>query len=89
MGKGEVMTQAGAWATYDRWLEDDRILFLGEPSVPQEIDRAFRRMSRLRRPARKDWADSYLVAFALVSDLTLVTFDRALHDKAQRAILLK
>ena len=36
-----------------------------------------------------DWADAYLAAFAAVSDLTVVTFDRALHGKARQAIILK
>jgi hypothetical protein len=86
MGKGEVMSQAEAWAAYDRWLEDDRVSFLSEPP---EIERAFPALSRLKQPAPKDWADSYLTAFAMASDLRLVTFDRALHAKARRAIILK
>ena len=86
MGKEEVMSQAEAWETYDRWLGDSRVSLLEEPPA---IERAFRSMSRLRHPAPKDWADSYLAAFALVSGLTLVTFDRALRGKASQAILLK
>ena len=86
MGAREVMSQAEAWETYDRWLEDDRVSLSDEPPA---LERAFRAMSRLRHPAPKDWADSYLAAFASESDLTLVTFDRTLHSRAQRAILLK
>ena len=86
MGSDEVMSQAGAWEAYDRWLEDDRISLLAEPP---ELEEAFRALSRLQRPAPKDWADTYLAAFALVSDLTLVTFDEALHRKARQAVLLR
>ncbi len=83
MGVEEVMSQSAAWKSYDRWLQDDRVSFLAEPPG---LEDAFRATSRLRRPAPKDWADSYLAAFALVSNLTLVTFDQALHRKARLAI---
>jgi hypothetical protein len=86
MGKDEMMGQGEAWAAYDRWLEDDRVSFLSEPP---EIERAFRALSLLKQPAPKDWADSYLAAFAMASDLRLVTFDRALQAKARQAIILK
>lgn len=82
MGSDEVMSQGAAWQAYDRWLQDDRISFLAEPPALEE---AFRAMSRLRRPAPKEWADSYLAAFALVTDLTLVTFDHALHQRKPAA----
>jgi uncharacterized protein len=85
MGNDEVMSQRAAWQAYDRWLQDDRVSFLPEPPALEEN---FRSMSQLRHPAPKDWADSYLAAFAAVSDLTLVTFDQALHRKARQAIRL-
>jgi hypothetical protein len=81
----EVMTQPHAWAAYDRWLNDPRVEFVDEPS---EIEARFRALTRLRQPATKDWADSYLAAFATVGHLTLVTFDRGLQSKAKSAILL-
>jgi len=80
------MTQPEAWKAYDRWFEDDRISFLDEAP---DTEKTFRSLSGLRRPAPKDWADSYLAAFALVSDLTLVTFDRALQGRARQAVILK
>lgn len=83
---GEVMNQPQAWQTYDRWLEDDRVSFLEEPP---RLERAFRDLTRLRRPATKDWADSYLCAFAAASQLTLVTFDRTLSRKSRHSQLLK
>jgi toxin-antitoxin system PIN domain toxin len=81
----EVMNQPQAWQTYDRWLQDDRVACLDEPSG---LERIFRSLTRLRRPATKDWADSYLCAFASASQLTLVTFDRSLSRRASHSRLL-
>ncbi len=81
----EVMNQPRAWQTYDRWLQDDRVACLDEPSG---LERFFRSLTRLRRPATKDWADSYLCAFASASQLTLVTFDRSLSRRASNSRLL-
>ncbi len=79
MGEEDVLSQAGAWQVYDRWLADDRVLFLEE--LPN-LERGFRMFSRQQRPAPKDWSDSYLCAFAETSGLRLVTFDGAFHSKA-------
>jgi len=81
----EVMTQPQAWAAYDRWHQDLRVEFVEEPA---EIDGRFRALTRLRQPATKDWADSYLAAFATVGQLTLVTFDRGLRAKAKSVVLI-
>jgi hypothetical protein len=44
----------------------------------------------LRTGARpKDWADSYLLAFANSSELTLVTFDRGFLHRYQHVIVLR
>lgn len=86
MGPNEVMVQAEAWATYDRWLGDERISFLDEPP---EVESAFRAVTQSGQAAPKDWADSYLAAFAETAQLTLVTFDQAFSNKARQLILLK
>src|SRR5262245_33100962 len=78
----EVMTQPQAWSACDRWLEDPRVEFVDEPA---ELETRVRTLTRLRQPATKDWADSYLAAFATVGHLTLVTFDRSLQSKAKTA----
>lgn len=85
MGPDDVMTQRAAWLAYDRWREDERVGFLDEPV---DLEPRFRALTRLRHPATKDWADSYLSAFAETSELTLVTFDIALRAKADRTVLL-
>lgn len=81
----DVLTQAGAWAAYDRWQQDDRVRFVDEPP---EIEAAFRRRTRLRQAAPKAWADAYLAAFAEASQLTLVTFDQAFRGKVKPLVLL-
>jgi hypothetical protein len=81
----EVMTQPRAWVAYDRWLQDPRVTFVDEPP---EIEPRFRTLTRQRQPATKDWADSFLAAFATMGRLTLVTLDRGLRTKAKSAILL-
>jgi uncharacterized protein len=81
----EVMTQPEAWAAYDQWHQDPRVDVVHEPA---EIEERFRTLTRLRQPAAKDWADSYLVAFATAGKLTLVTFDRGLRAKAKSLIVL-
>lgn len=86
MGSDEVMSQEEAWGAYDQWLQDGRVGFLDEPAG---LEAPFRGMTRLRRPAPKDWADSYLAAFAGVAQLTLVTFDRAFRNKAKQLLQLK
>lgn len=81
----EVMTQPHAWAAYDRWLQDPRVELVEEPAA---IETRFRALTRLRQPATKDWADSYLAAFATIGQLMLTTFDKGLRAKAKSAVLL-
>ena len=81
----EVMTQPEAWRAYDRWQQDDRVELMNEPS---NLEPRFRRLTRRPSPATKDWADSYLAAFAASGELTVVTFDRALRRKTKPLILL-
>jgi toxin-antitoxin system PIN domain toxin len=85
MGQNEVMAQAEAWKIYDRWLQDDRIGFLDEPA---EIEPPFRALTQSGQAAPKDWADSYLAAFAMAAQLTLVTFDRGIATKVTQSVLL-
>ena len=81
----DAMNQANAWKACDRWIADDRVGFVEEPA---DLDPIFRSLSQLQRPAPKDWADSYLAAFAIASQLTIVTFDRVLRGKAGNGLLL-
>jgi toxin-antitoxin system PIN domain toxin len=86
MGADHAKTQVEAWRAYERWLEDDRIEFLDEPSG---FETEFRAITRPGNLSPKDWADSYLAAFARVSGLNLVTFDRALQAKSGDVVPLR
>ena len=72
-------------ATAAAWFADPRVTLVDEPAG---IETRFRALTRRRQPATKDWADSFLAAFATVGQLTLVTVDRGLQVRAKSAILL-
>jgi uncharacterized protein len=86
MGPDQAKSQQEAWKAYDRWLQDGRIEFLDEPGG---LETQFRALTRSPRASPKDWADSYLLAFASAADLRLVTFDQALRSKSPNSVLLR
>ena len=86
MGEDKVLSQTEAWAVYDRWIQDDRVSFVEESLA---LEARFRVLTQDERPAAKDWADSYLYAFAETADLRLVTFDQALRQKGSNVLLLQ
>ena len=86
MGEDEVLSQNEAWSVYDRWTEDDRVLYIEESSA---LEARFRALTRHERPEPKDWGDSFLYAFAETADLRLVTFDHALRQKGTNVQLLQ
>ena len=69
MGR-DTKSMAEAWNLWDRVWADDRVIFLPEP---EEIEREFRARSRLSSRSPKVWADAYLLAFASVAGLKLIT----------------
>jgi uncharacterized protein len=81
-----VLSQASAWDVYGDWLENGRSSYVDEPPA---IEHSFRSSSQSRQVAPKDWADSYVSAFAQVSGLKLVTFDQALQRRTAGSVLLK
>ena len=82
----KVLSQAEAWDFYDDWLENGHAAYVEEPPA---IELTFRSLSGSGQVAPKDWADSYVSAFAQVSGLRLVTFDHALQRRTAGAVLLK
>ena len=86
MGEEEVLSQNEAWLVYDRWIEDDRVLYVEESSA---LEVRFRALTQNERSAPKDWGDSFLYAFAETADLHLVTFDQALRQKGTNVLLLQ
>ena len=81
----ETLTQTGAWAVYDRWVNKGGATYLEEPFG---IETEFRFYAQRPTPSPKEWGDSYLVAFAAAASLPLVTFDKGLSQRYARSILL-
>jgi hypothetical protein len=81
----DTKTMAGAWALWDRIWADSRIVFFAEPD---ELETEFRSRSRLSSRSPKVWADAYLLAFAAVAGMKLVTFDRALKSRGPSVLVL-
>ena len=77
MGK-DVKMMHGAWDLWDHVCADDRIEFVSEPDA---IESEFRSLSSLRSMSPKVWVDAYLLAFASVAGLKLITFDRGLRSR--------
>jgi toxin-antitoxin system PIN domain toxin len=86
MGPDLSIGQQEARKAYDRWLQDERIVFLEEPA---DLEPEFRALSRSPQASPKQWADSYLLAFAAAADLRLVTFDQALRQTGANLLLLE
>ena len=81
----DVRKMPGAWELWDKVCADDRVAYLSEPEA---IEPEFRRQSTLSSSSPKVWADSYLLAFATVGGLKLVTFDRALRSRGSEVLVL-
>lgn len=74
-----------AWKLWDETTADSRISFLDEPAL---VGETFRLLSQLPSATPKVWADAYLLAFASVAGLKLVTFDRALKARGSEVLVL-
>ena len=81
----DTKSMSQAWSVWDRIWADDRVSFLAEPEA---IEKEFRSRSRLSTRSPKIWADAYILAFASVADLKLVTFDRALRSHSADVLVL-
>jgi toxin-antitoxin system PIN domain toxin len=84
MGK-DVKNMPQAWDLWDKIWADHRIAFLPEPDG---LEKEFRKHSRLSSRSPKVWADAYLLAFASVASVKLVTFDRALESRGADVLIL-
>lgn len=78
-----AMSLKKAWVVYENWLADPAVAFHPEP---QMIEERFRLISESLgdQPAAKAVGDCYLLAYALETRSTLVTFDKALLALAQK-----
>jgi toxin-antitoxin system PIN domain toxin len=81
---GKPLTMKEAWRVFDRFFEDDRVVFTAEPA---DVETRFRKYTAGRRISPKVWADAWLLAFAQTALGTLVTFDRALAARGARCLL--
>jgi|SRR5215813_1291294 len=81
----DTKSMSDAWNLWDRIWADDRVVFLPEP---EDIERQFRSHSKLSSWSPKVWADAYLLAFASVAGLKLVTFDQALRSRGVDVLVL-
>jgi hypothetical protein len=83
MGK-DTKTMSEAWSLWDRIWADSRIVFIPEP---HGLEKEFRSRSRMSSRSPKVWADAYLLAFASVAGLKLITFDRALKSHGAHVVI--
>lgn len=81
---GKPLTIAQAWRVYDRFFEDDRVVFVAEP---READQGFRQRAVGRQASPRIWADAWLLAVAAGAGGVLVTFDNALAARGAHCLL--
>jgi len=81
---GKPLNIAQAWRVYDRFYDDDRVIFIAEPS---EVDRKFREKAVGRLASPKIWADAWLLALAQAAKGILITFDKALGSRGAHCLL--
>jgi uncharacterized protein len=82
----DTKSMSEAWSLWDRIWADDRVIFLPEP---EDIEREFRTRSRWSGRSPKVWADAYILAFASVAGLKLITFDQALRSHGENVVVLQ
>jgi uncharacterized protein len=68
-----------AWAIFDEWVIRGGVEMLDEPA---NVEREFRRDSRLHSGKGSHWTDSYLLSIASQYNLRLVTLDAALAKRS-------
>jgi len=73
-----------AWRVYDRFYDDERVIFLAEPP---EVERRFREKAVGRMASPRLWADAWLLAVAHAAEGVLVTFDHALGPRGAHCLL--
>jgi toxin-antitoxin system PIN domain toxin len=81
----QVMSQAGAWAYYDRLLGVSGITFLSEP---EDLEVHLRGLTHTERVSPNAWPDAYLGAFAAAGGHRVVTFDRDFSQWPELDVLL-
>ena len=68
----DVIAPPQAWEVYKKFRTDPRIVFIEEPA---ELEKVWIEISDTADFKQNLWTDSYLAAFAMAGDYTIVTFD--------------
>ena len=68
----DVVTLKEAWQVYQKFIKDERVIFLPEPAGIEEV---WRKLTQGSTSATNTWTDAYLCAFASVRNLRVVSFD--------------
>lgn len=84
MGK-DVQSMSEAWTLWDSVWSDERIAFVAEPEA---FEKEFRARTHGSGRSPKVWADAYLVSFATLLKVKLITFDRALQQGGAEVLVL-
>jgi uncharacterized protein len=80
---GDVFASDRAWRLMERIREDDRVVFVSEPSG---LEQAWRTMTAHHKTGANFWTDTYLAAFTEVSGYRLVTFDQGFAKYKQLSV---
>lgn len=72
--KEEVLSASEFWEGWAQLMEDERFLFVEEPSG---LEQSWREVTRLLLKGKCAETDAYLAALALSGNWTFTTFDRA------------
>jgi toxin-antitoxin system PIN domain toxin len=75
----DVLSGKQAWGLFEALLKDERFHFMDEP---KGLDKEWRRLSTLPGWGPSRWTDDYLLAFAKVLELRLLTFDAGVLSRS-------
>lgn len=81
----DVRDMSQAWELWDELAADPQIAFLPEP---ENLETELRSTTPGHGRSPKLWADAYLLSFAAIAGLKLVTFDRALQSRQADVLVL-
>lgn len=76
----DTLSANQAWTLYESLRRDPRFKFLDEP---RGLDGKWREISELSGWGPGRWTDDYLISFAFLRELKLVTLDAALLKRAK------
>ena len=71
-----AQSQLDAWRSFDRLVEDPRVVLVAEPFA---LEAGFRGFTQAVSPSHAVWTDAYLAAFAVATQAQLVTFDQGFN----------